>query len=271
MRDCHADGDCAAGFWCASIRDAHPICGAPPSKLHGLCSPQCLSTVGCTNAFGPGATCGSDGYCNPACVMSGTATYSQGPWCTQRNECRQRKTCDPCQSDLDCAVPGHHCRAMPMGTDKFCTPDCASDADCSDGFACTSNACIPRYGSCKGTGKFCEPCHVDADCEAGKYCSRESSGVERVCAAPLGSVPCTSDAQCPVSPSGVHGKCMDASTNSSPGDGVYHTCWLPFVLAADRFVCWPENTNAACYTGADCISKQCMGAMPAMQMPGACK
>jgi len=271
--DCHTDGDCGEGYWCSEVRDAHPICGSAAPKLPGLCAISCASNVGCTNAYGAGATC-VNMICSPACVTAGMggATYAPGPWCTKRNECRLRRICDPCTTDLDCsATAGHHCSSMPMGSDKFCTADCGSDADCANGFQCTGGACVPRAGTCKGTGKFCEPCHNDDECEAGKYCSRESSGEERVCVTPIGTIACMTDADCPTSPSGQHGKCFDASVQSSPGDGVYHTCWLPYVAATMAFGCWQQNTGAACGAAADCISKSCVGADPAQGVAGTCK
>jgi hypothetical protein len=273
LQDCQGDAACPSGFFCGAVRDPHPICGAPASKIPGLCGASCTTNANCSS-YGAGATC-KNMFCQAACVtpMPGDGTtFTQGPFCTMRNECRIRRACDPCQTDLDCsAIPGQHCTMTPKDGATFCTTDCASDADCANGFGCTSGACVPRYGSCKGTGSFCEPCHDDTECSAGLYCARESSGVERVCVAPIGTMMCTTDAGCPTSPSGMHGKCMDATVNSSPGDGVYHTCWLPFIPATYRFTCWEGNKTAACDKGADCFSKMCVGAVPAMGMPGACQ
>jgi hypothetical protein len=145
------------------------------------------------------------------------------------------------------------------GGATFCASDCSTDGDCANGFQCTSGECVPRAGSCTGTKTFCEPCHVDTECAAGLYCSRESSGLERICVSPIGTIDCTTDADCPTSPSGLHGKCMDATTESQPGDGVYHTCWLPFFQSIDRFQCWGNNTGAACGVDTDCFSNKCLG------------
>ena len=143
--DCHADTNCPGGYQCAKVRDPHKICGAPTPKLAGLC-----------------------GTTTDPCVMAGATdgtTFVQGPWCTERSECRVRKLCDPCTTDDDCgAIRGMHCTAM--GAAKFCTTDCAADSDCGDGFKCASGACTPRAGSCTGKKTFCEPCHNDDDCEA---------------------------------------------------------------------------------------------------------
>jgi hypothetical protein len=273
LADCHQDTDCPAGYWCPSVRDAHPICGGKAPSVPGLCSSACSNTAGCTGLYGDGATCNTTTtLCVLPCVTPGADnTYAQGSFCTQHNECRLRRACDPCQSDLDCSIAGQHCTAMPMGSDKFCTADCASDADCADGFQCTGNACVPRYGSCQGTGNFCEPCHTDADCGAGMFCGRDPSGVERFCRSPLGLMKCTSDAQCPVAPSGLHGKCMDQTSNSNPGDGVYHTCAPHYIAATARFGCWLGNPTSACDVDGDCTSKMCVGANPTMGLHGVCQ
>ena len=93
--------------------------------------------------------------------------------------------------------------------------------------------------------------------------------MERICVSPIGTVPCMTNADCPAGPSGIHGQCMDATTQSSPGDGVYHTCWLPFFEAVDRFQCWAGNPGAPCGGNSDCNSNNCAG-LSNISM-GACK
>jgi len=275
MLDCQTDDNCGGGFWCAIARDPHPICGAAAGKLPGLCAISCVSNAACVTAYGTGSVC-TTGFCQPPCVMTGGATtFKQGSFCTERNECRVRRACDPCTTDLDCsAVAGQHCTAMPPPNDsaKFCSVDCSTDADCPSSFGCTGNECVPRYGTCTGTGAFCEPCHSDDECGAGRYCSREETGGERICTAPIGGTPCSTDANCPTSPSGQHGACMDTAENSAPGDGVYHTCWLPYNTATARFACWPANTGSPCYKSTECVSPAvCKGANAATLTPGTCQ
>jgi hypothetical protein len=267
LQDCTADANCPGGYFCGTIRSSHPICNAPASKLPGLCGIQCTNNTQCTNAYGAGASCASTGYCQAACVMAGTGTFTQGPYCAERKECRIRKPCSPCAADIDCSMtPGMHCTTMPMGSAKFCTADCGTDADCETGFQCTSSACVPRAGSCVGSKSFCEPCAIDDDCNTGLYCS-QSDGY--VCVAPPGIMPCTSDASCPTSPSGLHGKCLDEAANVQAGDPAYHTCFLPFLQDLDKFTCWGNNAGASCGVAADCISKNCV-ANPNPSMLGTC-
>jgi hypothetical protein len=270
LQDCTTDANCPGGYACDKERDPHPICGAAASKLPGLCGVACTADAICVTTYGTGSTCGNitagSGYCQGPCVMANAGngtTYAPGPYCTFRNECRIRKLCDPCTADLDCsAVPGAHCTQPPMGTAKFCASDCKTDTDCAADFQCTAGECVPRAGSCTGTGKFCEPCHDDTECATGLYCSRESSGLARICVSPIGTLQCPNDqdTECPTSPSGLHGKCMDESVESTPGDGIYHTCWLPYIASIDSFQCWANNTGAACGVDGDCVSNKCLGA-----------
>src|SRR5262249_40285846 len=147
---------------------------------------------------------------------------------------------------------GMHCTAM--GGASFCTADCGADADCPNGFQCTSGACVPRAGSCVGTKTFCQPCLIDDDCGTGLYCSTGDG----YCILPPGSMACTSDASCPTSPSGLHGMCLDERAEVQPGDGAYHTCYLPFLQDLDAFTCWGNNAGAACGANGDCVSKNCV-------------
>jgi hypothetical protein len=272
MQDCQTDANCPGGFACDKVRDAHPICGAPASKLPGLCGISCTAAAACVTAYGTGSTCASSMFCEGACVMANApgTTYAQGPYCTFRNECRMRKLCEPCTTDIDCSlVPGNHCTAI--GSANFCLNACKTDADCGNGFKCNGSACVPRAGSCTGSKTFCEPCHDDTECGSGLYCSRESSGVERICVSPIGTIMCMTDADCPKSPSGLHGKCMDETVQSTPGDGIYHTCWLPYVSGSSRFECWAGNTGAGCIAPGDCINKVCIGGNTTTMQPGTCK
>ena len=263
LQDCTGDANCPGGYACDKVRDSHPICGAAASKLPGLCGISCTTAAACVTAYGAGSTCTS-GFCEGPCVKANAGdgtTYAPGPFCTFRNQCRVRRLCDPCTTDLDCSVvQATHCSTQ--GGSKFCASDCATDTDCSAGYQCPSGECSPRAGSCTGKKTFCEPCHTDdTECGAGLYCSRESS-LERVCVAPIGTINCTSDAQCPKAASGLNGKCMDATVESQPGDGVYHTCWLPYFQSIDSFQCWANNTGADCGVDADCLSKHCLGVSP---------
>ncbi len=67
--------------------------------------------------------------------------------------------CEPCSSDRACGGAEDACVRMGTRGDSFCLLGCASDADCSDGYACSPDAvesvdgarrrlCTPRAGTC---------------------------------------------------------------------------------------------------------------------------
>jgi hypothetical protein len=233
LEDCTADSDCPGGYWCEPERDPHQICGQPA----------------------PGPDCGM--AVTPCVTPSPSNTYMPGPLCTVRNQCRIREQCDPCTTDLDCSViPGRHCTQV--GTSKACTFDCGSDADCVSGYQCTSGECVPRFGSCVGTGKFCEPCQNDTDCGTGLICIAYETGGERVCINP--SIACTSDADCPKSPSGLQGFC-------DPNGG----CYIPEDATSMLVSCWCQNTGASCGQNAECCSSKCVGVDAATGQTGNCQ
>ncbi len=251
LDDCHGDSDCPGGYVCDTIRDPHQICGGatPDPNVGGTTTDPCV---------------------DPSKNAANGTTYAAGQFCTQRNQCRIRAQCDPCTTDLDCSlVAGRHC------AQGNCAEDCASDADCVNGFVCTSGECLPRSGSCSaaaGTGKFCDNCRTQADCGKGLLCAELDPGGARTCLNETGSA-CTSDATCPTSPSGLHAICADARLELSPGQPGYDTCYIaPFVVATGKFGCWAGNKGAGCYEGTtDCISKKCVGADPVNMVPGVCQ
>ncbi len=239
LLDCHANTDCPGGYWCAKVPDPHQICGGPM----------------------PGANCGTttDPCVDPSMDATNGTTFVKGPFCTLRNECRILRQCDPCATDLDCSLTaGRHCTTMASA--KFCTQDCVTDADCVSGFECTTGECVPRAGSCTGSGKFCEMCHDDTECGTGFECLQFETGGERVCVNT--SLPCMVDTDCPVAPSGLHGWCdIDAT---SP------VCLIPMNSGSGELTCWPSNKDAACYLNTECISKHCTGADMVNMVPGTC-
>jgi len=252
LQDCHADGDCPGGYWCATIRDPHPICG---------------TTKGNTSFCGTT----TDPCVDPSQDMANGTTYQEGPHCAVRNECRLRKSCAPCETDIDCSgIPGQHCSTMPADGSKSCTRDCAADSDCEVGFQCLDGGCTPRYGSCVGAdGTYCEPCRNDLDC-GGKdsiLSCVSFGGAERMCLDVTASIACTSNLNCPTGPDGRHGFCTDNSADST-----YHHCvYPPPNTGSGHLSCWGSNPGAACLLAAECCSGKCFGASQAQQIPGVCK
>lgn len=217
--DCQADTDCPGGFYCGVTRDPHEICGSNPKKgnnnLCGKTPEPCL---------------------DPSAFQAAGATYFEGSLCLLRRTCVKREACAPCTSDVDCSHgPGMRC--VDIGGSGHCAADCLSDADCDPDRACVSGSCVPRFGACKGTGNFCEPCLNDADCGPEASCI-DASGNQKACMAIPVNIPCTTDADCPKSPSGKNGECLDEGENLTPQDPAYHYCYLPFNQAKNKFGCW---------------------------------
>jgi hypothetical protein len=253
LRDCQGDDSCPGGYWCAPVRIPNQVCGTMKGNDANTCGP--VTTDPCVD---------------PTQNMANGTTYSEGTLCGFRNECRIRRQCATCETDLDCsALDGYHCTTFAMDGTKACTRDCAMDTDCEVGFACTSGGCTPRYGSCVGTGKYCEPCRNDTECGAGLACL-SYGGAERMCMSV--TMDCTTDADCPTGADGRHGMCANAALGLSSTDSRFDKCFFPPQNAGSgRLSCWCSNLGTACMVKADCCSGKCIGAVPSQQIPGECK
>lgn len=229
--DCQADTDCAGGFYCGITRDPHELCNSDPQKgdsnFCGMTSEACINK----SALGQGNT------------------LFEGSLCILRKTCLKRGQCAPCATDLDCSqLPNQTCKQI--GGEGRCARACSASSDCDPDYECLEGSCIPRFGACKGTGKFCEPCQSDEDCgtAGSRTACIEGSGGQRACfnfdqfATPCdpakGCVECMTDADCPLSPSGKHGECFDEGEGYGPGDSVYRRCYLPYDAPDNKFGCW---------------------------------
>jgi len=216
---CQADADCPSGYYCGVTRDPREICGTNKGN-NGLC-----------------------GETTAPCVEPGQLAAEglvEGSVCALRNTCLKRTPCSPCETDLDCSMgEGQRCVAL-SGGEKVCARSCNSNADCDPDYACNANACTPRFGACRGQGNFCEPCQDDTDCggpETRKACG-SLSGSQRACFDFGTAVPCTTDANCPTSPSSRHGECLDEVEGVAPSSPSYHTCYFPKTESDSKFGCW---------------------------------
>ncbi len=100
---------------------------------------------------------------------------------------------------------------------------------------------LPRFGACVGTGKFCEPCLDDTDCggpDSKMACISAGIADEKGCFDLSFPDTCTTDNDCPKSPSGKSGECLDEGDGLAPGDDVYHRCYFPFNAGSSKFSCW---------------------------------
>lgn len=210
--DCTSDTDCSTGMYCGVTRLDQKICG--------------------TNK-------GTDDPClDPADFNTDGATFSEGPLGLLRKVCRVRTGCVACTTTEDCSgVPGQDC--VQFGSESVCAKSCGTAKDCEDDNACTGGYCLPKFGSCKGTGQFCEPCVSDLDCAAAgpTFACLGTTGDQVACLDVSFPITCTDSTVCPVSPSGKKGMCMDDSV-ASPGSSLYDHCYFPYTPATNKFKCW---------------------------------
>jgi hypothetical protein len=208
--DCSTDDDCAAGYYCGTIvrnpcADACDVEGQPNNE-----DPRCVPVeqIGAGQPF----HCGEQGV--------------------ERNVCRQREFCAPCESDADClGVPNQICARDESG-EKICTRLCDTETrSCPWGNAAGCGyfddelglaTCSHRFGSCHGTGQTCEPCRSNDDCPGGGCASSQFTG-ERWCVNFSTRCACEngvdasgtcSDGGCPDSPSGLTVQCIGEPTSS---------------------------------------------------------
>lgn len=221
-RDCMTDDECLGGYYCGVVRDPHEVCGSSPKK-------------------GDNSFCGTT---SEACISlpeAGTSRF-EGSLCMLRKSCLKRGAAAPCTTDLDCSMSdGLACVAF--GGESRCAAKCNANNDCALDSTCDPNlhACLPKFGAWKGPpGTFCAPCQTDEDCGgAGTYwgCSDLSNGM-KACFDQSFPDTCTSNADCPKSPGGKSGSCLNESFGLSPSDAEYHHCYLPVNLNTNKTSCY---------------------------------
>lgn len=222
--DCQADSDCAPGMFCKAVRVEGTLTG-------------CTLPSGATGKKGDGEPeikCSEVAAYN---AQNGT-TYQEGPETPLRNICVKREGCAPCEATADCSlVEGAVCQAI--GGANHCAEPCPNGDECSSDFACTGGFCVPRSGVCTPPqgAAFCHSCSFDSDCgPAGSTWACEEIGGTTACRDLSFPDACTIDEDCPTSPSGAHGACLDEDAGFEPGNPLYHRCFYPLPSLDD---CWP--------------------------------
>lgn len=243
LRDCASDDDCLAGFHCGVVRAPHDICGPVCQGDPGVCAggpkdgQACKSDGECQK--GNDALCGTTAEPCRTPGQGGESTF-EGSVCLLRRSCLMRGPGDVCQSDVDCSrIPDQRCASL--GGETRCAQVCEADPDCLPDAACDAEqgACLPRFGAWVGTGGFCEPCVTDEDCGAsGTSVACVSTPDGRACFDFAYPDECTSDADCPLSPGGLHGACLDEGEQIGPADPRYHRCSLPISQETGQPACW---------------------------------
>jgi len=217
ITDCTKDDDCAPGMYCTVDRFPNKICNSDPQK-------------------------GTDDPCiDPADFNKDGATWQEGPVSILRNVCKKREPCAPCTLKTDCSLAGDE-ECVKLGAEQVCAKTCTTADDCPNDFTCASGYCVPQTGACAPppTDNFCYSCINDLQCGpgTGTVACTEVSGKQRACFDTTFPDTCTVDNDCPTSPSGRHGECLDEGEGLAPGDGAYHRCYFPFVAGSGTFQCY---------------------------------
>jgi hypothetical protein len=160
-----------------------------------------------------------------------------------------------CGVDSDCR-PDHWCAEFiglsgKTGTCATATTiECADADECPNGEACVPRSiCIPKGGPCRADPslppeqRFCQHCVDDTDCAApgdpGQWACLQVTNGEHACIDTALPWPCTVDSDCPASPGGAFGECLDEGEGVQPSSSAYHRCYFPFSAANGRFTCFP--------------------------------
>jgi hypothetical protein len=265
---------CRSHYDCAGEGACEPLAGEPQYYCNLDSKPEAGTYDYCPNGDecpAPYVCLGSGqgdsrAYCSKPCP-AGDQDCAPGFFCDLINDgsadvpfCVRRSFCASCTSDADClAVPGQICARDQTG-EKICTKPCdPAVVACAWGNASVCGTwdsergvatCAHRFGTCRGTGKSCEPCSRDADCPRG-FCHGSAYTGERWCVdqsvtcdceglEDVGNV-CEDGNGCPDSPGGAPMMCFDDQRFT--GDPFAHHCFGASTssgasLASPQTGCW---------------------------------
>ena len=200
--ECLANRDCAPGLSCDTGRctrsssdggsgagcEYNSECVLPLACVAGLCGPECQDSRDCLAGF----VCQSGQCLRP--VVDGGATCTYNSDCPGGKRCSSGACIDECRTERDCAS-GFACqnaRCVPPGADGggaldggsvcllnsdcrvgfrcgplgICIPECVTARDCSPGYDCVAQRCLPAGTSADSgvpTG-FGTPCNFQSTC-----------------------------------------------------------------------------------------------------------
>lgn len=166
-----------------------------------------------------------------------------------------------CDKPSDCRLDEFCVSYVPAsgGTGGTCASNVAIDCEVSEDCPTPGDACVPRSvcvpaaGACDASdspSKFCRHCVDDEDCggadKPGRWACIEVSSGEYGCFDLSFSVPCKTDQDCPLAPSGRHGECLDTEVASN--SSAFERCYFPFCDPADAANPCTEQALAQRYT-----------------------
>jgi hypothetical protein len=200
--ECLANRDCAPGLSCDLGRctrssadggsgagcEYNSQCVSPLACVAGVCGPECQDSRDCLSGF----VCQAGQCLRP--VVDGGATCTYNSDCPSGKRCSSGACIDECRTERDCAS-GFACqnaRCVPPGADGggaldggsvcllnsdcrvgfrcgplgICIPECVTARDCSPGYDCVTQRCLPAGTSADAgvpTG-FGTPCNFQSTC-----------------------------------------------------------------------------------------------------------
>lgn len=260
-RECETDGDCQKGNNGTCGETAEPcvdLAVPAPDGRQYVEGPACLMR----------RVCMPREQCTP-CTHNRDCSLERGQLCAPIDEgaacmrmcstdldCVRDQECVPtyptCDIDANLPCPNVGCPPLPcvngQCVDVAGAPigiGCQRSSDCPAQACVERRVCVPRAGQCGGPNVgFCGHCVDDRDCgtisDSSRWTCVELSFGERACQDVWlpDTCPGGSESECPVSPSGDHGYCLDEYFDLTPADWAYHRCDVPYDSATNRWTCW---------------------------------
>ncbi len=226
--DCTSSDKCAAGvckpgtYNCACKVDAD--CNDNNTCTVDKCAPS-GTAVTCTNTVTAGAACNDGDACTTADTCSSTGgCLGKAVVCDDGNPC----TADACSLKTGSCATTPQAKGFPCSDGLACTTGDACDGagtcattpvNCDDGNPCTTDACVPKTGSCSHVNNT-SPCEDGNLCTLNDVCASGAcvSGKAKSCA---DTTICTADACNPKT-----GACTNVATleGSTCEQGSYSAC-----------------------------------------------
>ena len=195
VKSCTKAADCAKGQVCNSDDGKRLLCITPKynSDVGKSCavSGSCASGLTCIGTKNdPGTVCSSECKGDLDCPPAFTCVTGAD----KKKQCIKRRFCSPCLYDGQCGTG----KCATFGGGKHCTRECTKGStECPVYAECKDTGggkyhCVHKAGKCKGTGKLCEPCTKNADCNTGGRCLTFNMSQESFC-----GTDCTQSKSCP--------------------------------------------------------------------------
>ncbi len=238
-----SDADAEAGTGC--LRPGNP-CLNGPDGIGKICNEATNACDDCTT----NAQCNDEFTCTSDTCTAGTCVHTElDNLCPDPLKCDGIDECDPANPDADpttgCIEPGNPCCPIPNASPCFvCNEatfvegnvatceDCTTNASCSDGLACTQDACNGLTGECSNVPQnslcpnplfcngadTCDPTNPDAGADGcinalpAYPCANACNETTNSCFACTGNIDCSDGVACTTDTcDGLSGNCTHTS------------------------------------------------------------